>query len=173
LELHLGRSWRDHDDTDVAVLRDDCPQLLRHLEAVTGWQAWLAAAGVLSRYGGQELSVDRHENNVWMKGDDGAWVLDLTVSHGTPDAWVYRRDERFALPWDRAVLQTAGAIPYLAPALQVLYKSARPRPKDDADAREVIPELAPREVALLRGRLPADHPWQQLVDRTDGGQPGA
>lgn len=37
-----------------------------------------------------------------------------------------------------AVLRSAAGIPYLAPELQLLYKSKGLRPKDDVDAAEVI-----------------------------------
>lgn len=163
LELYAGRSWRGHGDIDVALLRRDCPTVLPLLESATGWTAWLAASGVLSRYAGQQLDVRRHENNVWMRrGEHGPWVVDVTVSHGTDEAWVYRRDDAFVLPWDVAVLTSEEGIPYLPPGLQLLYKSARPRAKDHQDAREVIPILDPAAAEPLRTRLPVDHPWRNL-----------
>lgn len=163
LRLHLGRTWREHADTDVAVLRQDCPVLVPWLEALSGCSAWLAAAGTLSRYRGQELQAAHHENNIWLRrGEDGPWVLDLTVSHGSAASWQYRRDESFVLPWVLA-LRRAGGIPYLAPALQLLYKSVHPRPKDTVDAGEVIPTLSAGEVALLGDRLPERHPWRALL----------
>jgi hypothetical protein len=42
LDLHLGRSWRTHDDIDVGVLRGDAPALATLLE---GWNSEIAAAG--------------------------------------------------------------------------------------------------------------------------------
>ncbi|GGD65917.1 hypothetical protein GCM10007269_06430 [Microbacterium murale] len=33
-----------------------------------------------------------------------AWVLQVNAEDGAPCAWVYKRDPRLTLPWDRAVL---------------------------------------------------------------------
>ena len=49
--------------------------------------------------------------------------------------------------------------PYLAPELQLLYKSKQLRPKDDADACVVIPALEPERAARLHSMLPLGHPW--------------
>jgi lincosamide nucleotidyltransferase A/C/D/E len=56
-------------------------------------------------------------------------------------------------------------VPYLAPDLQLLFKSKDLRPKDGVDAAEVIPSLGGGGLALLRAQLPPDHPWNPLVDR--------
>ena len=51
-------------------------------------------------------------------------------------------------------------VPYLAPELQLLFKSTGRRPKDDFDAPQVIPELGPERRDRLARLLPVDHPWQ-------------
>ena len=61
LELHLGRSWREHDDTDVSLVRRDCPALRRLL---AGWEIYIAAAGRLTPWRGEEPKEERHENNL-------------------------------------------------------------------------------------------------------------
>jgi predicted dithiol-disulfide oxidoreductase (DUF899 family) len=165
LELHLGRSWRGHDDTDVGVLR-------RQLDAVWaalsgwGWQVAVAAAGQLRPWGGEPLDPDRHENNLWCRREGGNWQLDLTIGEGDETTWVFRRDPRIRWPMEEAVLRTADGVPYLAPELQLLFKSEAPRQKDDVDAREVIPELDPTRRARLADLLPGDHPWEQLLGAT-------
>src|SRR6185295_596833 len=45
LELHLGRSWRTHDDTDIGVVRADVPRLASVLHS---WDIRVAAAGQLT-----------------------------------------------------------------------------------------------------------------------------
>jgi len=64
---------------------------------------------------------------------------------------------------EEAVLRTADGVPYLAPELQLLFKSEAPREKDDVDTREVIPELDPTRRARLADLLPGDHPWERLL----------
>ena len=102
------------------------------------------------------------ENNLWCRDPGGPWRLDVTLGEGD-DRWVYRRDRSLVLPWSRVVLRTAGGVPYLAPAVQLLFKSTDVRPKDQVDAEIVIPELDPASIALLDVRLPRDHPWSTLI----------
>jgi hypothetical protein len=161
LELHLGRSWRSHDDVDVGVLRRDLPALYALL---SDWDVRVGAAGRLTPWGGEPLEAAQHQNNLWCRRSAGApWALDVTVGEGTDAHWTYRRDPSVRVPWDRAVLRTAGGIPYLAPALQLLYKGATPRPKDEVDAAEVIPDLDAGQRDLLSRLLRPDHPWQRRL----------
>lgn len=164
LELHLGRSWRVHADVDVGIRRRDAGLLFEHVTALPGgWEIAVAAAGRLHPWDGRPLVEARHENNLWCRRTGGPWLLDVLVGSGDDEAWCYRRDPGWTLPWDRAVLRTGDGRRYLAPDLQLLFKSSSPRPHDDLDAREVIPVLDAEHVAVLRARLPADHPWQPLV----------
>jgi lincosamide nucleotidyltransferase A/C/D/E len=70
------------------------------------------------------------------------------------------------------VLHSPDGVPYLAPALQLLFKSKDVRPKDQLDAEEVIPVLDPGALALLDVRLPGDHEWRTLVDSRLKGMSG-
>lgn len=136
LELHLGRSWRDHDDIDVGIVRHEAPALRGVL---AGWDLHVAAAGVLHPWTGRSLSTDPddHENNLWCRpAPDAPWAIDVTVGEGDATDWIYRRDPSIRRPWPEAVLVSPTGIPYLAPDLQLLYKSVRPRPKDLVDADE-------------------------------------
>ncbi len=163
LELHTGRSWRAHDDTDVGIRRVDAHVVLRHL-ADRGWETVVAAAGRVSPWDGGPLEADANQNNVWCRRSGGPWRLDLTVGDGDDATWIYRRDRSLRRPWNQAVLESEG-LRYLAPDLQLLFKSTHLRTKDSVDADEVIPALHARQVALLHVRLPADHPWRATIDR--------
>ncbi len=46
LELHAGRSWRSHIDTDVGLLRGDVPGLR---SVLVGWDSHAVAAGRRAR----------------------------------------------------------------------------------------------------------------------------
>lgn len=135
LELHLGRSWRDHHDIDVGVCRRDVSRLRPLLD---DWRVVVATRGRLAPWDGRDLSAADHENNLRVGRDDGSWCLDMTVGDGDADEWVYRRDPRLRLPWERAVLRTTTGLAYLAPGLQVLFKSKAPRPQDQIDAEEAM-----------------------------------
>lgn len=164
LELHEQRSWRDHDDTDVGVVRSDLSDVY---EFLSHWDVHVAAAGQLTRWGGESLAADRHQNNLWCRTTAAVpWVLDVTIGAGSDERWVYRRDPSVQVPWDVAVLRTGDGVPYLAPELQLLYKSHRVRPKDDIDAAEVIPGLDASRREFLAKALAPGHPWHRLVVRS-------
>jgi hypothetical protein len=161
LELHLGRSWRPHDDSDVSILRDDALDLP---VVLAGWDIQVAAAGALTSWDGSALSAEANQNNVWCReGPDQPWCLDVTISDGDQECWIYRRDPTLRVPWGEAVFRNERGIPYLAPELQLLFKSTDSRSKDDRDATEVIPALAAGQQRWLRGLLPRDHPWHALL----------
>ena len=158
LEIHLGRSWRPHHDSDVSILRDDTPALPLLL---AGWDINVAAAGVLTPWDGGALAVQA--NNMWCrKAPDQPWCLDITISEGDQKCWIYRCDPTLRVPWENAVLRNERGIPYLAPELQLLFKSKNNRTQDDRDATEVIPSLAAGRQRRLRSLLPNEHPWQAL-----------
>jgi hypothetical protein len=160
LELHLGRSWRTHEDSDVSVLRHEAPELYSLL---AGWDVQVAAAGELSPWDGKGLVTGENWNNLWCRRRvDDPWSLDVTISDGDDRFWIYRRNPKLRVEWDHAVLRTATGIPYLAPDLQLLFKSKEPRAKDHLDARHVIPELEGTRRQMLGDWLPDDHPWAAL-----------
>jgi hypothetical protein len=163
LELHVDRTWRSHDDIDIGVLRGDLPRLRT---VFVQWEIHVAAGGVLSSWDGHEPRLDRSENNLWCRrGPRAPWSLDVTVGDGDVRQWVYRRDPTIQVPWSEAVLHSASGVPYLAPELQLLFKSSRPRPKDTVDAAEVIPHLEPARRRRLAALLPPAHPWRRKLDR--------
>ncbi len=167
LDLHLGTSWRAHDDLDVGIVRADAPAVFRRL---AGWDLHVAAGGHLAPWDGRPLRAGTNENNVWVRrSPTQPWVIDVTVGSGSAAAWVYRRDPAIALPWDDAVLRSPGGVPYLAPEIQLLFKSRNHRPKDDADAARVIPYLEPERIAFLDRHLPPGHPWRGRLADTRGG----
>jgi hypothetical protein len=166
LELHLGRSWRVHDDTDISIARRDTPALRAHL---AGWDIQVAAAGVLNHWTGCALAASAHQNNLWCRrAPDAPWALDITIAEGDDTAWIFRRDPTLALPWDRAVLTSTSGVPYLTPELQLLFKASDRRPKDDVDAAEVIPELEASAARVLASWLPAGHPWRSFAEHAKG-----
>lgn len=161
LELHLGRVWRTHDDVDVGVCRVDTPAVFRWL---ADWDLWIATAGRLLPWNGHLLEANQNTNNVWARSAPNApWRFDLTVGSGTPDRWEYRRDTTIQRTWGAALLEAPDGIPYLAPEIQLLFKSKDPRPKDHEDARLVVPMLDAEERRFLSDRLPAGHPWHSLL----------
>jgi len=163
LQTHFESAWRSHDDTDIGILRGDAPRLYSFLK---GWDIHIAANGILTPWLGQRLD-DRSDlagNNLWCRRrPDGPWELDILIGDGDADDWIYRRNTKLRRPWFDAVLTSNDDIPYLAPDLQLLFKSKEPRPKDDVDAATVIPKLQARRRTWLAHQLPPTHPWQTII----------
>ena len=159
LETHVGETWRDHDDIDVGVSRFE-------LDAVADWlgtdRLEVASSGVLRLW--NELRPQPDENNIWVRSSRSqAFFLDILIGDGDPHRWTYRREPTINRPWDEAILHTESGCPYLAPELQMLFKSSNPRPKDHIDAEHVIPKLSDRQQSELATWIPTNHQWQVLL----------
>jgi hypothetical protein len=61
--------------------------------------------------------------------------------HSTDGEWVYKRDPRVRLPWQRAVHTVAG-VEYLRPEIALLFKAKNDRPKEEGDMTTNVPEPA-------------------------------
>jgi hypothetical protein len=161
LELFTGRSWRRHGDADLGICRRDAVALPAVLG---GWDLHFASSGRLTPWNGELLSAELNQNNIWCRPSPSSpWRIDVTIGEGDEGGWVYRRDPSLRLPWREAVLESTEGIPYLAPELQLLFKSKGVRPKDEADAREVIGSLPAFRRARLARWLPEGHPWRQYL----------
>ena len=82
--------------------------------------------------------------------------------HSTDGEWVYKRDPRVRLPWQRAV-HTWGGVEYLRPELALLFKADNDRPEDRADL--LAARLDPVGRDWLAGTLDLlGHPeWARLI----------
>lgn len=161
LEAHVGRSWRSHDDTDVGIVRHDAGELT---DVLAGWDVHVAAAGVLTPWDGGPLDASRSQNNLWCRRSPAhPWCLDVLLGDGDDESWIYRRDPTIRRPWAEAVLRDRSGTPYLAPELQLLFKSKSLRPKDDVDAHAVVPLLGPERRTRLASYLAPTHPWQLTI----------
>lgn len=174
LETHLSRrgdepqNWRQHDDTDIGISRHDAPAL-RHLLA--RWDVHTASDGVLTPWSGEPLNPagsDQGVTNLWCRPDpSAAWALDVLLGEGNDVEWVYRRDPSIRRPWAETVLRSPDGVPYLAPEIQLLFKSRTIRPKDQVDAIHVIPRLDPERRAWLIAHLSENHPWLAIAMDAD------
>ncbi|WP_062518390.1 hypothetical protein [Demequina gelatinilytica] len=154
LDRWLGTPIRPRENIDVSTLPSDLDAVLQALPA--GWSAWVPDGDGLVPYA--ELAEDAAPQPVLVHDDDaGSWVLRINVEDGAPRAWVYRRDARLQLPWDRAVLDLDG-IPTGAPEVQLVWKCFSPRPEDDADKDAVLPHLSEEARAWWERTLLTVHP---------------
>lgn len=156
LDRWLRAPIRERENIDVSVTAGDLAALVASLPA--GFSAWAPGGGDDEIIPFADAPADTDLQPVLIRDDDrGAWVLQVNVEDGAPRAWMYKRDPRMTLPWDRAVLDLDG-IPTGAPEVQLVWKALRPRPEDTIDKDAVLPTLSDEAVAFYETALLRIHP---------------
>ncbi|MBA4180403.1 MAG: amino acid transporter [Anaerolinea sp.] len=138
LEAFAGRSWREHSDLDIGLYRGD---QLEMQALLADWELDAAdPPGNLRPWRrGEMLPPGVHD--IWAReGPDGPWRFQLMLNEHDDDEWIYRRDSRIQRSFDSLTWRLFG-VEYLAPEVQLLFKSKDPRPKDEEDFRQVAPLL--------------------------------
>jgi len=159
IDLFLGVRTRAHTDLDVGLFRDGQAEIF---SALHGWEIHAAVNGRLRLLAAGE-TLRRGEHGLWCRpGAALPWALELMVNERDGADWVYRRDPEVRRPLDHVVLHDSRGIPYLAPEVQLLFKSKGRRPRDEQDLDVVLPRLDAGRREWLRAQLrradPA-HPW--------------
>jgi hypothetical protein len=172
LELATGRSWREHADIDVLLLRED--QALAH-RALPGWELWAAdPPGTLRPWPpGETLPPAVHD--IWCRpGPADPWRLQFMLDETDGPDWVSRRDPRVRRPVAALGARTPTGVPYLAPEIQLFYKAKGMRPKDQTDFDAVLPTLDRGQLEWLASALTlvhGDHPWVRRISAVPGADP--
>ncbi|KDA05052.1 hypothetical protein DC31_03290 [Microbacterium sp. CH12i] len=157
LDRWLGRAIRPRPNIDVSVLARDLAALVDNLPA--GFSAWVPAeddGDTVIPFEDAPTDADLQPVLIRDAAKD-AWVLQINVEDGNDRVWVYKRDPRLQVPWDRAVIDADG-IPTGAPEVQLVWKALRPRPEDDTDKDAVLPELSDAARAWYERAILSIHP---------------
>lgn len=159
IDLFLGRRTRDHEDLDVGLLLRD---QLAVQATLSGWDLHPAGGGVLRPWPpGENLPPDVHD--VWCRPAPNApWALQFMLNEAEGEDWLFRRDPGVRRPLAEIVLRDRDGLPFLAPEVQLLFKSKQPRPKDEADFAAVLPYLDEgrrRWLSEVLARVQPGHPW--------------
>jgi hypothetical protein len=161
IDLHVGRQTRAHEDTDVLILRKDQLALQREL---SGWDLHAAdPPGSLRPWrSGEVLPSAVHD--IWCRRTPTSpWCLQVMIDDAQHGVWSYRRDPRIRRPvaeLDGPASDAGRRV--LAPEVQMLQKSEKPRPKDEADLLVVRQHLDPDRREWLATALSVaspGHPW--------------
>ncbi len=156
LDRWVGTTIRPRPNIDVSVTASDLGSFVGALPV--GFSAWAPAGAEGLVLPLDEVDVDSDPQPLLVRDDSrGAWILQVNVEDGSPSAWVYKRDPRLTLPWDRAVLDIDG-IPAGAPEVQLVWKALRPRPEDTVDMNAVRPTLSVEAMAFFETALLRIHP---------------
>jgi Aminoglycoside-2''-adenylyltransferase len=160
LDLYLGNVTRAHKDLDIGVFRQDVAVVVA---ALSGWEFFEAKDGVLSRLA-LGAAPRAEVNSLWCKQANGAqWELELMLDQSDGEFWVFRRDARIRCPVSSAIRRNPEGIAYLAPEIQLLYKSRATRARDHADFHHVVPHLDHAARTWLRESLMSTNPEHRWI----------
>ena len=163
LDLFLNDVSRAHTDLDVGVLRQDVADVLA---ALPGWEHFEAHDGTLARLTAGALPRP-YVHSLWCRPASAAdWTLEIMLDESEGGDWLFRRDPSIRRPLSTMTRLGAGGIRYLAPEVQLLYKSKSVRPHDQADFVRVMPRLGQEARSWLRGSLEKvspDHAWLRAM----------
>ncbi|HEX9037373.1 MAG TPA: aminoglycoside adenylyltransferase [Ktedonobacterales bacterium] len=169
IDLFLGRQTREHEDTDVQVLRRD-QYAVRALFGAWNMEAALPPPRDESwpfRPWGPDEVLDPAIHDIWCRpASTQPWALQLMIADTGGGKWVFRRTSRVTRPVAALGSVTADGIPYLAPEIQLLYKAKGRRPKDEADFMRALPMLDRVRRQWLWNALTIahpHHPWLELL----------
>ncbi|MFD0883920.1 nucleotidyltransferase domain-containing protein [Streptosporangium algeriense] len=166
IELAVGRSYRDHEDVDIALLRRDQLAVRRLLDG------WDVHAAVVPRTTLRPWALDEvlpeHAHDIWVREHpDGPWRFQLMLDEADGEEWVYRRSPRIRRPLAELTVEENG-FHRLAPEVQLLYKSKGMRPKDKTDFKTILPLLSQGQRHWLDKALETEHPthpWREHLRR--------
>ena len=170
LDLHIGQPQRLHQDFDVVIWREDQQAVLEHLEA-QGWELNVPMKGVYHRWvKGEFFQISQADQVHCYKEGTPFDFLDILFSERDGSQWVWRRDQRIKMPIEEVGLNSFSGIPYLNPAIALLFKSKvqgkEPRTKDQKDFERTLPYLSPEQRNWMRDALATwapEHPWRQIL----------
>ena len=159
IELAIGRSYREHGDVDISLLRRDHLQV-RSLLA--GWDCHAAdPPGQLRPWIAGEV-LPPHVHDIWVREREGGpWRFQLMLDESDGDTWIFRRNSRIRLPLNEVIVPGSHP-PRIAAEVQLLYKARGLRAKDEQDFSEVLPLLTPAQRNWLASGLSVEfgnHPW--------------
>ncbi len=154
LDRWLGEPIRERRNIDVSVVHTDLFEFVQGLPE--GYDVWAVRDESLVPF--SEVQPGDEVQPVLIRDlASNAWVLRVNVEDGAPRAWVYKRDPRLQLAWDKAVLDVDG-IPTGAPEVQLVWKALRPRPEDDIDKDAVLTKLSDEARAWYERCILSIHP---------------
>ncbi|TDD55925.1 nucleotidyltransferase domain-containing protein [Saccharopolyspora elongata] len=160
VELAAGRRLREHGDIDVLLLRRD---QLAVQQALAGWEWWAADPPGTLRPWRRDERLPAGVHDIWCRRSASSpWRIQVMLDESAGDEWGSRRARHLRRPIAEIGGRTADGIPFLAPEIQLFYKAANPRPKDEFDFAAVLPSLDAAQRRWLADAIATTcgaHPW--------------
>ncbi len=152
---------REHEDTDISILSCDVPEFVAHLAG--RWHVWNNVGGVLHPLGGQWLTVDEPDSQLWLRANAvSPWIADVPLTPARDGLWTNKRIGNHVAPVEAVTWVDSDGIRYLQPEIVLVYKARLRRPKDDPDFEATLPMLSAEQRRWMRealAEIAPDHPW--------------
>jgi hypothetical protein len=166
IDLFLGKTMREHKDVDIGIFRSDQLEVQAYLLA-RGWELAVAHDGVLTPWS-QGIWLELPIHTIWCRNLDYVpSFLEVLLNEGDTAQFRFRRNLVLTRSGTDAVLYTVEGLPYLAPEIALLYKSAHVDLVDNQhDFDHALPYLATEQRAWLRQGLCTlyeQHPWLERL----------
>jgi hypothetical protein len=163
LDLYLAEQIRDHSDLDIGVLRRDIAQVLA---VRPSWEIFEAKEGVLTKVRVGELPrQDVH--SLWCRpAGVSVWTVELMLDESADESWLYRRHKEIRRSLTTVIQRSDTGLPFLAPEIQLLYKSKQMRARDQIDFDRIAPRLTASARAWLLESLECvepEHRWLRTL----------
>ena len=166
VDLFLQRLTREHEDVDVAVLRQDQLRVQSHLQS-RGWDLQKVERGRRAAWrSGEFLELPVHEIHCG-NPEHSPGHIEILLNESADANFVFRRDGRVRRRLSKAVLRTPGGLPFLAPELILLYKAGDPGDRNDrneADFLALASHLESGQREWLRAALGTLYPGHVWLD---------
>lgn len=165
IDLFLNTQTRTHSDVDILIHRDHQNALQDFL---TDWDVWVAdPPGALRPVVNGEY-CKKGIQDIWVrKTANDPWQFQIMLYDTQNQHWVYKRDETITQDLKKAILQNDVGIKYLAPEIQLLYKSKSLREKDVLDLDNTLGNLSLVQKKWLYDSLnkvsSGLHPWLSKI----------
>ncbi len=143
------------------MLREDQLTVQQHL---AGWTMMAADPPGTLRDWQPDEHLEKHVRDIWCRPSGSTeWTLQLMIVDPDGTDWVYRRAAQIRRPLSTIAGEASTeAMPVLTAEIQLLYKSHRPRGKDQQDFKAVADHLSPQQREWLKEALriaDPQHPW--------------
>ena len=157
IDLYIGKETRAHSDIEVAIVREDQHMLKK---ALPDWSFEKVVKGDMISWEEEWLELPIHEiHGIHRQAGERLEVLLNEMENGQ---WIFRREGSISFPESSLFLESNVGVPYLHPAVVLLYKAKNAREKDHADFYAVKDLLKIEDKEWLRQALCVhvpEHKW--------------
>ncbi|TNC14111.1 amino acid transporter [Methylobacterium terricola] len=162
LDVWHGRQTRQHEDLEFVVIRDDA----HHFRAILRDLDFFTVKDGIIEYLPPSAAPPSDVWQLW-GGDmrQGCWRVDMMMEPGTPDLWIYKRDQTIRMARSDAIRVSETGIPYLSPVHVMLFKAKHRREKDREDFNLCLTKFSNKDRAQFIELMSELHPGHEWLEK--------